>query len=117
MVLFAIPMAVALSQCTGVFGWGCLKLAKVSLKMMPSWQFRKRAPGLALAADARPNFRIKHSVWIAPFSYIGLPFFGSQPRKKCPHARLWALGSDKYDAFKWMLRIMLDAQKGTVAFG
>jgi hypothetical protein len=59
------------------------------------------------------NFRIEHSAWNAPFSCIGSPFFGNQPSKKCPRTRLWALGSDKYDASDWMLRIMSDARKHT----
>jgi hypothetical protein len=88
--VYTIPLGVELSQCTGVFGWGCPKSARVSLKMMPYCQFRRRAPSLASAADATRNFRIEHSVWNAPFSCIGLPFFQGK-NVHTPGYRHWVL--------------------------
>jgi hypothetical protein len=41
MVLLAIPMAVALSQYTGIFGCGWPRSSRVALKIIPSWQFKK----------------------------------------------------------------------------
>jgi hypothetical protein len=81
-VLFANPIAVALSQCTGVFGWMCPKFSNVSLNMIPSWQFRKSAPSSASAADATTNRIIVVLTTNAPFNLIGLSFFGTHPMKK-----------------------------------
>jgi hypothetical protein len=62
MVLVAIPTAVALSQCTGIFGCGWPRSSRVVLKIIPSWQFRNSAPSSASTADATTNLHIKHSV-------------------------------------------------------
>ncbi len=82
MVLFAIPMAVALSQWTGIFGRGWPRSLRVSLKIIPSWQFRNNAPSLASAANATTNRKIKHSVWKSPLSLMGFPSIGKDPMKK-----------------------------------
>jgi hypothetical protein len=94
-VLFAMPTAVALSQWTGVLGCGCPNSSSVMQKIMPSLQFKKRAPSSASAADATTKRRIAHNVKNAPLSWMGLPFLGDHPMKKWPHARLRASNSDK----------------------
>jgi len=117
MVLFAMPTAVALSQCTGIFGWGCPRSSRVVLKIIPSWQFRNKAPNLASAADATTNRSIAHNVWNAPFSLMGFPSIGNAPMKKFPHALLRAFGSLKYDALEWMFNTISDARNLTTASG
>jgi hypothetical protein len=57
-VLFAIPTAVALLQCTGVCGCGCPISANVSQKITPIWQLWYNAPSSASAADATTNCMI-----------------------------------------------------------
>ena len=83
-VLFAMPTAVALSQWMGVFGWGWSNSSSVNRKIMPSLQFKKRAPSSASAADATTNRRMAHNVKKAPFNLMGLPSVGVQPMKKMP---------------------------------
>ena len=101
MVLFAIPMAVALSQCAGIFGCGWPRSSRVALKIILSWQLRNSAPSSASAADATTNLNIEHSIWKAPFNLMGSPSFGSVPMKKWPDALLCAFGSLRYDTSKW----------------
>jgi hypothetical protein len=55
MMVVAIPTAVALSQCTGIFGCVWPRSARVVLKTNPSWQFRNSAQSSASAADATTN--------------------------------------------------------------
>ncbi len=117
MVFVAIPTAVALSQCTGIFGCGWPRSSRVVLKIIPSWQFRNSAPSSASAADATTNCNIEYSVWKAPFNLMGSPFLGNEPMKKWPHALLRALGLLKYDASEWMFITMSDARNLTTAFG
>jgi len=93
-VLFTMPTVVALSQCTGVRGWGCPSSSRVSQKMMPSLQ-RKRVPSSASAAKATMNRRMVHNVKNAPFNLIGSPSLGDHPMKKWPHARLCAFVSER----------------------
>ena len=57
-VLLAIPTAIALSQCTGVFECGCPILAKVILMIIPSWKFWNSALSSVSAADATTNLMI-----------------------------------------------------------
>jgi hypothetical protein len=116
-VLFAMPTVVVLSQCTGVRGWGWPSSSKVSQKIIPSLQLRNRAPSSALATDATTKRSMVHSVKNCPFSLMGSPSFGSHPKKKWPHARLWAFVSERYDASECMFNTMLDAQNRTVASG
>ena len=117
MVLFAMPTAVALSQCTGILGWGCPRSSRVVQKIIPSWQLRNNAPNSASAADATTNRSIAHNVWNAPFSLMGLPSVGNAPMKKCPHALLRAFGSLRYDASEWMFNTISDARNLTTASG
>jgi hypothetical protein len=84
---------------------------------MPSLQFRKRAPSSASAAEAMTKQRIAHSVKNAPFNFMGPPLLGVQPMKKCPHAWLQALDSDRYDASEWMFNIMSEALNCIVVSG
>ena len=116
-VLFAMPTVVALSQCTGVRGWGCPNSSRVSQNILPSLQFRNRAPSSALAAKATTNRRMVHNVKNAPFNLIGSPSFGDHPMKKWPHAGLCAFVSKRYDASKWTFKIMSDARNQMVASG
>ena len=104
-----MPTVVALSQCIGVFGCGCPISSRVSRKIIPSWQARKRAPSSASAAEATTNFRILHREKNAPFNFIGLLSMGREPMKKCPLARLRALGSLKYDASEWIFMTISEA--------
>ncbi len=97
MVLFAMPTAVALSQCTGIGGWGCPRSLRVALKIIPSWKFINNAPSSASAADATSHLKIEHNVWNVPFSLMGFPSLGTELMKKWPHAWLRAFSSLKYD--------------------
>ena len=78
--------------------------------MIPSLQFKKRAPSSASAADAMTNQRMAHNVKKAPFNLMGSPSLGDQLMKKWPHALLRASDSDKYDALECTFIIMSDAQ-------
>ncbi len=84
---------------------------RVSLKIMPSLQFRKRTPNTASAVDAKTKCKIAHKVKNTPFNLMGSPSFGDHHMKKWPHARLLALDSDNYDSSKWTFIIMSEAQK------
>ena len=80
-VLFAMPTAVGLSQCAGIFGCLCPRSSRVSLKIIHSWQFRNSAPSSALAADGTTNCGIEHNVWNTLFSLMGFPSIGNKPMK------------------------------------
>ncbi len=71
-VLFAMPMAVELLQCTGVGGWGWPISSSVSQNIVACLQFRKRAPSLASAVEATMKRNIAHRVKKAPFNLMGL---------------------------------------------
>ncbi len=116
-VLFAMPTVVALSQCTGVRGWGWPSSSRVSQKMTPSLQLRNRAPSSASATDDTTKRSMVHSVKNGPFNLMGSPSFGSHPKKKWPHARLWAFVSGRYDTSECMFNTMLDARNRMVASG
>ncbi len=116
-VLFAMPTVVALLQCTGVLSWGWPSSSRVSQKIIPSLQLRNRAPSSASAADATTKRSMVHSVKNGPFNLMGSPSFGSHPKKKWPHARLWAFVSERYDALECMFNTMSDAQNRTVTSG
>ena len=102
MVLFAMPTAVALSQCIGILGWGCPRSSRVVLNIIPSWQFINNAPSSASAANATTYIKIAHNVWKAPYSLIGLPSLGSDPMKKMAaclatsfwFTQIWCVGMD-----------------------
>ncbi len=81
MVLFAILTVVALLQCTGIFGWIWPRSSRISLKVIPSWQFKNNALSLASAVKATTNCNIEHSVWKALFNLIGLPSCREEPMK------------------------------------
>ena len=49
-----------------------------------SLAFKKSAPSSASAADEATNFKIAHRVCMGPFSVIGCPSIGSEPRNKFP---------------------------------
>ncbi len=115
MVLFAMRMAIALSQWTGIFGCGWSRSLRVSLKIIPSWQLRNNAPSLASAADITTNRKIKHSVWKAPLSLMGFSSTGKDSMKKWPHALLRVFSLLKYNALEWMFITMFDAQNHTIA--
>jgi hypothetical protein len=88
--LFAMPTAVALLHCTGIFGCGCPISAKVSLNVIPVGQSWYSTPSSAYTAEKTMNHK-------APFNCMGSPFFGIHPKKKCPHALLHAFASERYD--------------------
>ncbi len=88
--LFAIPTVVALSQWMGVLDCCCPNSSRAKQKIIPSLQFKKRAPCSASAAEATMKRSIAHSVKNAPFNLIGSLSLGDHPIKKCPHAQLWA---------------------------
>ncbi len=108
-VLFAMSTAVALLQCTSVLGCGWPNSSRVIPNIIPSLQFKKRAPSLALAADAMTNLRMAHKVKSALFNLMGLPSDGVEPIKKCPQALLWACASIRYDVSKWKFIIISNA--------
>jgi hypothetical protein len=108
-VLFTMPTAVELPQCTGIRGWGWPISSSMSRNIVACLQFRKRAPSLASTAEAMLNHNMAQRVKKAPFNLMGLVRSARQPMKKCPQALLWAFALERYDASKWMLRIMLDA--------
>jgi hypothetical protein len=54
-VLFVIPTAVTLLQCTGVLGCGCPISANASQTFIPVWQLWYNAPSSASAAEATMN--------------------------------------------------------------
>ena len=89
-VLFAMPAAVALSQCMGVGGCGWPSSSSVSLMIFASFAFKNIAPNSASSADAATKLRIVQSVRIGPFRHMGSFSSGCQPRKKWPAARLLA---------------------------
>jgi hypothetical protein len=89
----------------------------MSQKIMPSLQFKKRAPSSASAAEATTKQRITLSVKNAPFNFMGSPSLGVQPMKTCLHAWLRALDLDRYDASKWMFKIISKALNHIVASG
>ncbi len=84
---------------------------------MPSLQLKKRAPSSASVAEATTKRRIAHSVKNAPFNFMGSPLLGVQPMKKFPHAWLRVSDLDRYNAFKWMFNIMLEALNHIVPSG
>ncbi len=59
---------VAMDRCLGC---GCLNSLRVNQKIMPSLQFKKRAPSLASAAEETTKQRIAHKVKNAPFNLMG----------------------------------------------
>jgi hypothetical protein len=116
-VLFAIPTGVALLQQICIFGWGWLNSSSVIQSIMPSLQFRNRAPSLASVAEATTKQRMAHKVKKAPLSLMGLPSFAFHPMKKCPHALLRAPASDKYDVSECTFMIMSDVRYQIVVIG
>jgi hypothetical protein len=58
-----------------------------------------------------------HKVKNTPFNLMGSPSFDVHPMKKCPHALLCALASDKYDASEWTFMITSNVQNPMVASG
>jgi hypothetical protein len=67
--------------------------------------------------EATRKRNIAHKVKNTPFNLMGLVGSAHQTMKKIPHAQLWALASKRYDAFKWILRIMPEAWNMIVALG
>jgi hypothetical protein len=117
MVLLAIPTVAVLLMCIGVGGCEWPSSSRVGHRILASWALRKRAPSLALAADATTSFRMVQVIQIATFSLIGSPLTGMLLRKKYPPAQLRARGTDKYDALECTLSIMSDARYRILASG
>ena len=94
-VLFAMPAAIALSQCMGVGGCGWPSSLSGSMIIFASFVFKNISPNLDSAADAATNLRIVQSVRIGPFRRMGRLSSGCQPRKKWPSARLLAFFAER----------------------
>ncbi len=109
-----MPIAVELLQCICVGGWGCPISLSLGQKIVACLQLRNSLSS-ASTADATRNLKIAHNVKHAPFNLMGFVGSAFHPMKKCPHALLWALASNKYDASKWMFNTMSDVWKHTVA--
>jgi hypothetical protein len=86
MVLFAMPTAVEILQCTGVGGWGWPISLSASQKIVACLQLRKSTPSLASAAEATTKHNIAHKVKNAPFNLMGFVGSACQPMEKCLHA-------------------------------
>ena len=108
-MLFAIPLAVLLSQCMGVAGCLWPSSDRMRRMILPSRALRNRAPSPAYAADVTTIFSIPQLTKMAPLIKIGCPALGMSPRKKYPPMRLRARDSERYDASEWMLSIIADA--------
>ena len=107
-VLFAMPDAVALSQCMGVGGCGWPSSLSVSLIIFASFAFKNIATNSVSVSDAATNLRIVQNVRIGPFGWMGRLTSGCQPRKKWPAARLLAFFAERYDASECTFKIMSD---------
>jgi hypothetical protein len=108
-VLFAIPTAIALSQGTGVLGWGWPMLANVCQNIIAVWQLWNNTPSSASAAEATTNRMTVVLVWKVSFITMGLLSLGIDPMKKCLHVRLRAPGAERYDASECMFIIISNA--------
>jgi hypothetical protein len=84
-------------------------------KIVACLQLRNNAPSSAYTADETTNLKIAHNVKNAPFNLMGFVGSAFHPMKKCPHALLWGLASDKYDAPERIFNTISDAWKRTVA--
>ena len=71
--------------------------------------FKNSAPNCASAAYAATNLRTWNCLNITPLRWMGCLSCGVHPRKKCPADLLHKSISDKYEAYEWMFRIILDA--------
>ena len=87
--------AVTLSQLMGVSGCGLKSSTNVSLTLRPYFISMKIATNSASAADNAKHFKIVQRVKIAPLSVMVSPYLETEPRKKCPYARLLALFADR----------------------
>ncbi len=81
-VLLTMPTVVVLLKWMGVGGCGCPSSSRVRQRTLASWALKKRAPNLALAANAAMSLRMVQVMWIVPLSLIGLPLMGKLTRKK-----------------------------------
>ena len=79
----------------GVGGCGWPSSANVVLIVRPCFTLVKSAPNSASAAYDATNFEIVKRVKIGPFSVIGYPSLGTEPRKKYTDARLLELFVDR----------------------
>ncbi len=77
-----MPTAVALLQCTGVFGWACPISLRMLQKIIPVWQLWNKAPNSASAADATTKRITLVLTWNALLIRIGSPSLGNHPMKK-----------------------------------
>ena len=71
--------------------------------------FMNSEPYSVSAADYAANFKIAQRVIITPLSMMGSPYLGTEPRNKCPDARLLAFLAERWDASEWMFNTMPDA--------
>ena len=101
-----IPVYVMLLQCTGVGGFGWPIYSRVNIMILPSLQFRNKAPNSASDADATTNLRILHITSREPFSTIGQFDIDLLHRKNWPVTQLHACVSERYDVSEWMFSTM-----------
>ena len=80
-VLFAMPVAVWLSQCIGVGGCGWPSSSRMSQMIFPAFAFRKSAANSASAAEHTANFSMPHMTKIFLLVMIGRPLLGILPKK------------------------------------
>merc|ERR1712086_64647 len=108
-VAFAIPVAVLLSQCTGVGGWRWPSSLKANHNTLPSLIFKNKAPSSASAAEQTTICSMPHETNMFPFIWMFSPFLGTPPKKKYPASLLRARDSERYDASECMFSTMDDA--------
>ncbi len=116
-VLFTILTAAMLSIWVGVGGWRCFISCNMSQIARASWVLTNNAPNSASAVDATTSFNIVHVMWTLLLRKIGSPFCGTLPKENYAPALDHALLAERYDALRWIFRIISDAWNQITAFG
>jgi hypothetical protein len=94
-VLFAMPTAIALSKCTGVLGCGWPNSLRDLQNVIPSLQFKKRAPSLASAAEAMTNCRMAYKVKKCTIQFDGVAISWGQAHEKMSACSAVGIGFQK----------------------
>ena len=102
--LFAMPMAVELSQWIGVGGWGCPISSSVSLNIEACLQLRNRAPSSASAAEVTTKRKMAHKVKKCAIQLDGLGGVGTPTHEKM------ATGSAVGVGLRQVRRVRMDVQ-------
>ena len=108
-MLFAIPVAVAFSQCIGVDDCGCPCSCKASIVILAPFVFSNNATSSASTADAAANLSIWHTVNIYTLKCMGRLSCGFHPMKKCPSDLILAYLAGKLYEYEWTFSIMSEA--------